>query len=458
MPEIAPESPDSRSAALVLFSGGQDSATCLAWALQRYERVETVGFDYGQRHSIELQARQVVLARLRERFPSWRRHMGEDHVLELHSFGAVAQSALTADRAIEMTERGLPSTFVPGRNLAFFVYAAALADRRGLQHLVGGMCETDFSGYPDCRRDTLDAMQAALRLGMVRDFVIETPLMRLTKAQTWALADELGGAALVELIVEDSHTCYLGERGERHDWGYGCGHCPACRAARPRLGRVARAPVASDPVSYAVKELFLTLQGEGGQAGRAAVFCRFSGCNLWSGREQDRATAACRFCDTDFVGLDGEGGGRFETAERLVAAAETIWRGPVGQPRLVVCTGGEPLLQLDAALIEAFHVRGFEVAVETNGTLPTPPGLDWVCVSPKADEPLVQTSGAELKLVYPQPGVDPARYEGLAFECFLLQPMDGPARAENTAAAIAYCMEHPRWRLSVQTHKYLGIA
>ncbi len=210
-------------------------------------------------------------------------------------------------------------------------------------------------------------------------------------------------------------------------------------------------------MSYAVKELFLTLQGEGGQAGRAAVFCRFAGCNLWSGREQDRAAAVCTFCDTDFVGLDGEGGGRFDTPGRLVAAAAEIWRGPEGQPKLVVCTGGEPLLQLDPPLIAAFNARGFEVAVETNGTLAAPAGLDWICVSPKADQPLAQTSGAELKLVFPQAGVDPARYEGLAFERFLLQPMDGPAQLENTQAAVAYCLAHPRWRLSVQTHKYLGL-
>ncbi len=217
-----------RSGALVLFSWGQDSTTCLAWALQRYDLVETVGFDYGQRHRVEMQARQTVLAGLRRAFPVWVERLGADHVLDLRSFGAVAESALTADRAIEMTARGLPSTFVPGRNLAFFVYAAALADRRGLGRLVGGMCETDFSGYPDCRRDTLDAMQQALRLGLDRDVAIETPLMLLTKAQTWALADSLGGEALVELILEDSHTCYLGERGERHAWGHGCGVCPAC--------------------------------------------------------------------------------------------------------------------------------------------------------------------------------------------------------------------------------------
>ena len=211
-------------------------------------------------------------------------------------------------------------------------------------------------------------------------------------------------------------------------------------------------------MSYAVKELFLTLQGEGGQAGRPAVFCRFSGCNLWSGREVDRAAAVCDFCDTDFVGLDGPGGGRFDTPEALAAAALALWRGAPGEPALVVCTGGEPLLQLDPALIAAFHAAGFEVAVETNGTLPAPQGLDWVCVSPKADAPLSQTTGQELKLVYPQAGVDPARFETLAFERFLLQPMDGPARQANTEAAIAYCLAHPLWRLSVQTHKYLGIA
>ncbi|HEV2531141.1 7-carboxy-7-deazaguanine synthase [Phenylobacterium sp.] len=209
--------------------------------------------------------------------------------------------------------------------------------------------------------------------------------------------------------------------------------------------------------SYAVKEIFLTLQGEGGQAGRAAVFCRFAGCNLWSGREQDRASAVCSFCDTDFVGLDGPGGGRFATADDLAAAVEGAWQGGRGD-RLVVLTGGEPLLQVDDELIAALHARGFALALETNGTLPAPQGIDWVCVSPKADAAVVQTTGQELKLVYPQAGVDPARFERLDFERFLLQPMDGPDRAANTAAAIAYCLAHPRWRLSVQTHKYLGIA
>ncbi len=214
--------------ALVLFSGGQDSSVCLAWALQRCGRVETVGFDYGQRHSAELAARLQVRQEITARFPVWAARLGEDHLIDIRSFGAIGETALTTERTIEMTERGLPSTFVPGRNLVFLTYAAALADRRGLAHLVGGMCETDYSGYPDCRRDTLDALERALNLGMDRDFSIQTPLMRLTKAQTWSLADQLGGQPLVDLIVEDSHTCYLGDRGRRHAWGYGCGACPAC--------------------------------------------------------------------------------------------------------------------------------------------------------------------------------------------------------------------------------------
>ena len=209
-------------------------------------------------------------------------------------------------------------------------------------------------------------------------------------------------------------------------------------------------------MSYAVKEIFLTLQGEGGQAGRAAVFCRFSGCNLWSGREQDRASAVCTFCDTDFVGMDGPGGGRFDTAKAAADAVLAAWQG--GETgRLVVCTGGEPLLQLDAPLIAALHERGFEIAVETNGTLPAPDGIDWICVSPKAQAPVVQRSGQELKLVFSQDGVDPAQFADWDFERFYLQPMDGPNRETSTQAAMTYCLSHPQWRLSVQTHKYLGI-
>jgi 7-cyano-7-deazaguanine synthase len=219
---------DSSAGALVLFSGGQDSSVCLAWALDRFARVETVGFDYGQRHAVELQARQEVRAALIAGFPAWAPRLSEDHMLDIRAFGAIGETAMTTARAIESDERGLPSTFVPGRNLVFLTYAAALADRRGLSHLVGGMCETDFSGYPDCRRATLDAMEQALRLGMDRDLTIETPLMALSKSETWALAKTLGGEGLVEIIIGESHTCYLGERETLHAWGYGCGHCPAC--------------------------------------------------------------------------------------------------------------------------------------------------------------------------------------------------------------------------------------
>lgn len=209
-------------------------------------------------------------------------------------------------------------------------------------------------------------------------------------------------------------------------------------------------------MTYAVKECFLTLQGEGAQAGRAAVFLRFAGCNLWSGLERDRAAAICNFCDTDFVGVDGAGGGKFAAAASLAAHVRARWQGAGGKP-LVVCTGGEPLLQLDAALIDALHEEGFEIAVETNGTIAAPAGLDWICVSPKADAVMAQTAGDELKLVYPQTLAPPERFAGLAFRHFFLQPMDGPDRDANTAAAVAYCLAHPQWRLSVQTHKYTGI-
>jgi 7-carboxy-7-deazaguanine synthase (Cx14CxxC type) len=207
---------------------------------------------------------------------------------------------------------------------------------------------------------------------------------------------------------------------------------------------------------YAVKEIFYTLQGEGANAGTPAVFCRFSGCNLWSGREEDRANAVCRFCDTEFVGTDGTGGGRFATSADLVAALKAVL--PAGtKPGLVVCTGGEPLLQLDAPLIGAMHAANFRVAVETNGTQPAPLGIDWICVSPKAGAPLVLDRGHELKLVYPQQGAEPPAFESLTFEHFFLQPMDGPEKAENTRRAVAYCLAHPRWRLSLQTHKLIGI-
>lgn len=209
-------------------------------------------------------------------------------------------------------------------------------------------------------------------------------------------------------------------------------------------------------MAYAVKELFKTLQGEGAHTGRVAVFCRFSGCNLWSGREQDRATAQCTFCDTDFVGLNGDGGGRFQTADDLAEAVEVAW-GPSSERRYVVCTGGEPLLQLDASLIGALHDRGFEVAVETNGTLPAPRGLDWICVSPKGKAAVVLKQGSELKVVYPQKNVDLREFENWQFDHFFLQPMDSPAAAANLNDATTYCLENPKWRLSLQTHKMIGI-
>ena len=231
------------TSALVLFSGGQDSTTCLAWALSRYERVETVAFDYGQRHRIELDARLNVVRAIREGFPQWAAKLGEDHLLDASVLGAVSETALTRETAIAMQANGLPNTFVPGRNLLFMTLAAALAYRRGVQVLVTGVCETDYSGYPDCRDDTMKAMQVALSLGMDTRFLIETPLMWIDKAATWTLARTLGGAPLVDLIVEHSHTCYLGERSQRHAWGYGCGQCPACQLRAQGFARFTAASV-----------------------------------------------------------------------------------------------------------------------------------------------------------------------------------------------------------------------
>lgn len=231
--------PTHHTRALVLFSGGQDSTTCLAHALARFEHVETIGFDYGQRHRVELDARLTVLRELRVRFPGWSSKLGEDHVLDLAVLGAVSETSLTRDMAFRMEASGLPNTFVPGRNLLFLTLAAALAYRRGITVLVTGVCETDFSGYPDCRDDTMKAMQLALSLGMDQRFLIDTPLMWIDKADTWRLAHDLGGEALVGLIVEHTHTCYLGDREHRHDWGRGCGTCPACQL-RARGWRVYR--------------------------------------------------------------------------------------------------------------------------------------------------------------------------------------------------------------------------
>jgi 7-cyano-7-deazaguanine synthase len=216
------------TSALVLFSGGQDSTVCLAWALNKFDHVETIGFDYGQRHRIELDCRAVIRDELRLRFPAWKEKLCEDHVVDIASLGAISETALTRNAAIAFEENGLPNTFVPGRNLLFFTYAAALAYRREIVNLVGGMCETDYSGYPDCRDATLKALQTAINLGTAREFIIHTPLMYINKAATWRMAEELGGYVLVDLIKSETHTCYLGERGKRHEWGFGCGECPAC--------------------------------------------------------------------------------------------------------------------------------------------------------------------------------------------------------------------------------------
>jgi 7-cyano-7-deazaguanine synthase len=214
--------------ALVLFSGGQDSTTCLAWALDRFDHVETVGFDYGQRHAVELDCRPIIWDKIRAQFPNWAPRLGDDHLIDLRVLGQIGDTAMTQEIEIEMGENGLPNTFVPGRNLLFLTFAAAIAYRRGIKHIVGGMCETDFSGYPDCRDDTIKAMQLALNLGMDQRFVLHTPLMWIDKGQTWELAANLGHDPLIEMMIEDTHTCYLADRSNRHPWGYGCGECPAC--------------------------------------------------------------------------------------------------------------------------------------------------------------------------------------------------------------------------------------
>jgi 7-cyano-7-deazaguanine synthase len=218
--------------ALLLYSGGQDSTVCLAWALERFENVETVGFAYGQRHAVELDARQKVLGEIRRLYPAWSPHLGHDHVLDLAALGQLSETALTRRAPFETTAAGVPTTFVPGRNLLFFTYAAALGYRRNITTLVGGMCQTDFSGYPDCRYSTLDVLAKAISLGMAKEFTIQTPLMWIDKADTWRMARDLGGDTLIELILEETHTCYLGIRSRRHAWGYGCNHCPACLLRR----------------------------------------------------------------------------------------------------------------------------------------------------------------------------------------------------------------------------------
>jgi 7-cyano-7-deazaguanine synthase len=234
-----------QKSALVLFSGGQDSTTCLAWALNHFNYVETIGFDYRQRHIIELECRQAIRKELAARFPHWMNRLGEDHTLDLGILGSISDTALTRDVEIRMLENNLPSTFVPGRNLLFLTLAACVAYRRGLKHIVGGMCETDYSGYPDCRDDTIKSLQATLNLGMESRFVLHTPLMWIDKAQTWKLASDLGGPAFVDLIIERTHTCYHGDRSRRHVWGYGCNSCPACQIRADGFARYESTPTKS---------------------------------------------------------------------------------------------------------------------------------------------------------------------------------------------------------------------
>lgn len=275
--------------AIVLFSGGQDSTTCLAWALSRYERVETIGFDYGQRHAVELTVRPVLLQKIRAQFPQWADKLGEDHLIDLSLISKISSTAMTEDVEIVMQENGLPNTFVPGRNILFMTVAATVAYRRGLNVLVGGMCETDFSGYPDCRDDTMKALQVALNLGMATQLKLETPLMWIDKSETWKLAQDLGGDALVDLIRADTHTCYLGQRGALHDWGYGCGTCPACALRARDTSNSSRAlPPEQAAASPALK--YKT-------AGRSSSTRRFLtiSCNQ-SSRDRTRQLPFCFRC------------------------------------------------------------------------------------------------------------------------------------------------------------------
>ena len=374
--------------------------------------------------------------------------------------GAFGGSALTAaievpkDRPLADMDAAIPVTYVPARNTIFLSLALGWAETLDASDLFIGANALDYSGYPDCRPEFLRAFEAMARLGTKmgtegRAITIHAPLIELTKAQIV----EKGRALGVDFSL--TRTCYDPMPAARR----AAGAMPASSGSRGSP-RPASGPGALRPrvMSYAVKEFFYTLQGEGAQTGRAAVFCRFAGCNLWTGREEDRADAVCSFCDTEFVGTDGPGGGKFATADALARAVLAAWpRGAGGAP-YVVCTGGEPLLQLDAALVDALHRRGIEVAVETNGTQAPPPGLDWICVSPKAAAPVVLTRGQRAEAGLPA-GRWPCRSgsRALAFDHFFLQPMDGPDREANTEAALRYCLAHPRWKMSLQTHKLLGI-
>ncbi len=425
-----------RPLAVVLLSGGLDSTTVAAIAKAQGFAVLALTIDYNQRHRIELDhAARVADAVGVER-----------HVvlpLDLRAFGG---SALTADIAVpkDGVRPGIPVTYVPARNTVFLSVALAWAEAAGAKDLFIGVNALDFSGYPDCRPAFVHAFEAMANVA-TRDggFTVHTPLIAMTKA------DIVREAALLGVDLALTWSCY-----DPTPAGRPCGECDFVPPAREGVCRGGRGRPGA--VSYAVKELYVTLQGEGAQTGARAVFLRFAGCNLWSGREIDRATAVCTFCDTDFVGTDGPGGGKFADAGVLAAAVATAW-GPEPAHRLVIATGGEPLLQLDTALVDALHGHGFRVGVETNGTQTPPPGLDWICVSPKADAPLVLTTGDELKLVYPQRLAPPERFADLGFDHFFLQPMDSSAQAANTRAAIDYCLANPRWRLGLQTHKLTGL-
>lgn len=464
--------------AVLLLSGGLDSSTLLAIAKAEGFAVHALSFRYGQRHEQELDAAR----RVAERYGATEHRVA---TIDLRLFGgsALTDPALEVPRDRDESEMGtdVPITYVPARNTIFLAHALAYAEVVGARDIFIGVNSLDYSGYPDCRPEFVESFERMANLATRASTAagarlrIRTPLLHLGKAEIIQRGIELG----VDYSLTTS--CY-----DPTDDGLACGHCDACQlrlrgfaaaglddpapyvpgvatrasSNHDRAGRGAPARTSgSAPArgrSYAVKEIFYTLQGEGANAGRPAVFCRFAGCNLWNGREEDRADAICTFCDTDFVGI-GPDGGRFGSAEELAQAVAARWPEGAGGAPLVVCTGGEPLLQLDAAAVDALHARGFEVAVETNGTQPPPPGLDWICVSPKAGAPFILTRGDELKLVFPQEGAAPERYEELPFRHFFLQPMDGPDIARNTELAVAYCLAHPRWRLSVQTHKALGI-
>ena len=444
--------------AVVLLSGGLDSTTVLAIAHAEGYVPYALSFRYGQRHSVELDAARRVADAL-----GVAEHVVAD--IDLRVFGG---SALTGDIAVPHHERvedltdDIPVTYVPARNTIFLSFALAWAETLESSDVFIGVNALDYSGYPDCRPEYITRLRA--------------------DGQPGHQGRRRGPAA-----AADPHAADRPDQGADHRARPGAGRRllpdpqllrPGCRgpglrdlrlvpAAPPRVrrgrpgGPGARPGAGADGMTYRVKEIFYTLQGEGTHAGRPAVFCRFTSCNLWTGREKDRARAICQFCDTDFVGTDGPGGGRFATAAGA-GLRRSLPRGTAqaharARP-FVVCTGGEPLLQLDEAAVEALHAAGFEVAVETNGTQDAPDGLDWVCVSPKAGAPLKLTSGDELKLVYPQEGATPEVFEDLDFPRLLLQPMDGPEREKNTRLAVEYCLAHPQWRLSLQTHKYLGIA